>query len=109
MIWKTGLYRLDSNHKQTSQCGERNRTHRKMRGINDAAGMKAGRGWELGHRERLTLQGREDTPLFEAEEKEEGNCDHIRCFDKQQKEVERMAPGQLGPALEGKDLQGRAC
>lgn len=52
---------------------------------------------------------REDTSLFEAEEKEEGNCEHIRCFDKQQKEVERMAPGQLGPAPEGKDLQGRAC
>ena len=59
--------------------------------------MKAGRGWDPGHRERLTLQGREDTSLFEAEGKKEGVCENTRCFAKKRKEAEGVAPGRLGP------------
>lgn len=59
--------------------------------------MKAGRGWCLGHRERLTLEKREDTSFFESEENKIRNYENIRCFAKEQQEAEGMVAGQLGP------------
>lgn len=55
--------------------------------------MRAGRGWGLGHRERVTLEKREDTSFFESEGNKIGNYENIKCFAKEQQEAEGMATG----------------